>query len=149
MSGDPSRGADDLDRLLTQTRSMLQAVRGPDTEAGASTTDTAEAEPLRVEGTARDGMVRAVVVTGGQVESVSVQPALLREGLETVCAEIVVAVNAALTTLRAQAIAGAPAGGDPAELSRQLGELQEQSLRQMAEFRQEIDDVVARLRGGR
>jgi hypothetical protein len=49
--------------------------------------------------------VRATAVPGGRVASLQVNPRLLREGIESVCEQIIVAVNAALDGLRAKTTA--------------------------------------------
>lgn len=139
--------ASGFDRLLEQTRQALASVRLAGTPA-----EPGEVEMTGV-GAAADGQVRATVLAGGRLESLQVNPRLLRNGIESVCEQIIVAVNAALDDLRdqaaAQGAAQVPAGGvvDPAALAGRLRELQDQSVRQMAVFSQAMNDVVAQLRG--
>lgn len=104
------------------------------------------ADLLRAEGTSADGLVRAVVVQGGRLESVTVDPELARQGIEGVCGHVVVAVNAALANLDVQVSASARADVDA--LAARLGGLQEQSMRQMELFSEAMECVVARLNGG-
>jgi hypothetical protein len=133
-----------VDRMLAETRQALAAVR---VGTGAAP-EPAEDPSLRGEGAAADGMIRAVVVPGGRLESVSVEPRLLRQGVEEICAQIVVAVNAALDDL-ATRTPKPDAAVDLAALSTRLESLQDQSVRQMAMFGQAMNAVVAQLRGVR
>jgi DNA-binding protein YbaB len=138
--GDPESSAADLDRTLTEARRVLAATRSP---AAASDSPDPSA---RGTGLAAEGLVRASAAPGGRLESVTVDPRLLREGLEAICEHIVAAVNAAFDDLRAQASAAPDAGVDTAALSARLQDLQDSSVRQMAMFTQAMNDVVARLR---
>lgn len=143
MTNDPFSAAASLDELLTKTQQALSSMRS----RAAERPDGDPAELLRAEGTAADGRVRAVVVQGGRLESLTVDPALAGDGMEAVCGHVVVAVNAALAELDAQVSASARA--DVAALAARLGGLEEQSVRQMELFSQAVDGVLTRLNGGR
>jgi DNA-binding protein YbaB len=142
VSGDI--GGESFDRLLAGTRQALESVRG----SGGDDDD--EAAEVRGEGEAADGLVRATVVPGGRLESVQVKPRLVRSGIDAVCEQIVVAVNAALDDLRAKAAEQRPPGApDPAKLASQLRELQDESTRRMEVYGQALTDVLAQIRGRR
>ncbi|MFD2762852.1 YbaB/EbfC family nucleoid-associated protein [Micromonospora eburnea] len=143
MTNDPFSAAASLDELLTQTQQALSSMRS----RAAEQPDGDPGRLLRAEGSAAAGQVRAVVVQGGRLESVTVDPQLAEAGMEVVCGHVVVAVNAALADLDAQVSASARADVDA--LAARLGGLQEQSVRQMELFSRAMEDVVARLnRGG-
>lgn len=139
MTNDPFTAAASLDELLTRTQQALSAMRS----RAAEQVDGDPAQLLRAEGVAADGQVRAVVVQGGRLESVVVDPDLSEAGMEAVCGQVVVAVNAALADLDAQVSASARADVDA--LAARLGGLQDQSVRQMELFSRAMEDVVARL----
>ncbi|MGC1211501.1 MAG: YbaB/EbfC family nucleoid-associated protein, partial [Micromonospora sp.] len=96
MTNEPFSAAASLDELLTRTQQALSAMRS------RAADDAEGAELLRGEGTAADGLVRAVAVQGGRLESVTVDPALTPQRIDEVCGHVVVAVNAALAALDAQ-----------------------------------------------
>lgn len=143
MTNEPFSAAASLDELLTRTQQALSAMRSRPVEHP----DGDAEELLRADGTAADGLVRAVVVQGGRLESVTVDPRLSAAGVEAVCGHIVVAVNAALADLEAQVSASARADADA--LAARLGGLREQSRRQMEMFSQAMEHAAARLGGGR
>ncbi|WP_319460298.1 YbaB/EbfC family nucleoid-associated protein [Micromonospora sp. RTP1Z1] len=143
MTNEPFTAAATLDEFLTRTQQALSVMRS---RPAAHADDDAD-ELLRADGTAADGLVRAVVVQGGRLESVTVDPGLSAQGIEAVCAHIVVAVNAALADLEAQVSASAQADVDA--LAARLGGLQEQSRRQVELFSQAMESAAARLGGGR
>ena len=139
MTNEAFSAAASLDELLTRTQQALSSMR-------SRAAEHTEADLLRAEGTAADGLVRAVVVQGGRLESVTVDPELARQGIEGVCGHVVVAVNVALANLDVQVSASARADVDA--LAARLGGLQEQSMRQMELFSEAMESVVARLNGG-
>ncbi|MEU7799687.1 YbaB/EbfC family nucleoid-associated protein [Micromonospora arborensis] len=142
MAPEPSFAAAGVDDLLTKTQQALSAMRSgqPEEEGGT-------AELLRAVGAAGDGLVVATVVQSGRLESLAIDPRLLRHGTETVSEHIMTAVNAALDDLKAQINIAAPA--DVNALAARLSGLQEQSVRQMAMFGEAMQAVVARLDVGR
>ena len=143
MTNEPLSAAASLDDLLTRTQQALSAMRSQAAEPADEEADGL----LRAEGTAADGLVVAIVVQGGRLASLTVDPRVLRQGTEVVCGHVVTAVNAALCELEARVSASARADVDA--LAARLGGLQEQSVRQMAMFSQAMEGVVARLNGNR
>ncbi|SCF21080.1 YbaB/EbfC DNA-binding family protein [Micromonospora viridifaciens] len=139
MTNDSFTAAASLDELLTRTQQALSSMRS----RAAEHTDVDPGQLLRAEGTAADGRVRAVVVQGGRLDSLTVDPELTEAGMAEVCGHIVAAVNAALADLDAQVSASARADVDA--LAARLGGLQEQSVRQMELFSRAMEDVMARL----
>ncbi|MFE9654968.1 YbaB/EbfC family nucleoid-associated protein [Micromonospora sp. NPDC006431] len=142
MTNDSFSAAASLDELLTRTQQALSAMRS----RAAEHPDGDPGELLRAEGAAADGRVRAVVVQGGRLESVTVDPELAGDGVEAVCGHVVLAVNAALAALDAQVSASARADVDA--LAARLGGIEEQPVRQMELFSRAVDDVMARLSRG-
>ncbi|KAB1909369.1 YbaB/EbfC family nucleoid-associated protein [Micromonospora sp. AMSO31t] len=140
MTNDSFSAAASLDELLTRTQQALSAMRS----RAAEHADGAPAQLLRAEGGAAGGRVRAVAVQGGRLESVTVDPELAGESLETLCGHLVVAVNAALTELDARVSASARADVDA--LAARLGGLPEQSARDMERFSRAMEGVAARIR---
>ncbi|WNM38413.1 YbaB/EbfC family nucleoid-associated protein [Micromonospora halotolerans] len=140
MTNDSFSAAASLDELLTRTQQALSAMRSRAVEHA----DGAPAQLLRAEGDAAGGRVRAVAVQGGRLESLTVDPELAGEPLETLCGHLVVAVNAALTELDARV--GASARADVDALAARLGGLPEQSARDMERFSRAMEGVAARIR---
>lgn len=139
MTNDPFSAAASLDELLATTQQALWSMRS----RAAEHSDGDPADLLRAEGTAADGRVRAVVVQGGRLESLVVDPALAGEPMAAICGHVVVAVNAALTELDAQVSASARADVDA--LAARLGGVDEQAAQQLETFSR----AMARLsRGG-
>lgn len=132
-------GVGEFERLLEDTRRVLEQIRSGDGEVP-------DEEEVHGEGEAADGQVRAVVVTGGRLKSLSVDPRAMRMGSAALCEQIVVAVNAALDDLRGKA-AGQPvtSAADPAALAERIRDLQNESVRQMDRFSQGIADVLDRI----
>jgi DNA-binding protein YbaB len=127
---------DEFDDLFTRARQALDEVR-----AGAQREDGTEPEPIVAE--SADGQVRVVMTPTGKLGHISVDPKLLRSGIDEVCAQLVVAVNSAIDTMRARAT---PAGAvDPEALAATLREVQTDSVRRMAAFGTVVDDVIAQL----
>jgi DNA-binding protein YbaB len=132
---------DGFERLIEDTRRALGALR---TGEGAVRAKE-PAEPVRGEGSAADGKITARVVSGGHLEALSVDPRLMRSGSQELCAQIIVAVNAALDDLRTQASATAPTVMDPAALAGVLEDLQAESAQQLGRFTQGIAETVAKI----
>lgn len=148
-------GGGEFDRLLEDTRRVLEQMRSVGGEAPDGTAPDGAgpdgagpdgAEQLRGQGEAVDGQVRAVAVSGGRLESLTVDPRAMRLGSAALCEHIVAAVNAALDDLRDRAAGQPVAGGaDPAALAGQLRDLHGESVRQMDRFSQGIADVLDRI----
>ncbi|HEU5158265.1 MAG TPA: YbaB/EbfC family nucleoid-associated protein [Streptosporangiaceae bacterium] len=136
-------GGADFERLLGEARRALGALSsGEPAEPAAA---GANAEPVTGEGSAADGKVTAKVVAGGHLEELTVDPRLLRSGSEELCAQIKIAVNAAIDDLRVHTTEAAPATMDPAALAGMLQELQSESIRQMARFSQGVAETVEKI----
>jgi DNA-binding protein YbaB len=127
----------EFDDLFDRARQALDQVR-----SGAEPDpDAPEPEPVTAE--AADGLARAVLSPAGTFVELKVDPKLLREGIDEVCAQLLIAVNAAIAELRARS---RPAGAvDPDALAATLREVQTESVRRMAAFGTVVDDVVNRL----
>jgi DNA-binding protein YbaB len=165
-------GGTDFERLLGETRRALGALgsgartggeaggdagpgagpgrgtgpgAGPGLGAGPGAGAGADAEPVSGEGSAADGKITAKVAAGGHLEELTVDPRLLRSGSEDLCAQIKIAVNAAMDDLRARTAQAGPATMDPAALAGMLEELQTESVRQMSQFTQGVAETVAKI----
>jgi DNA-binding protein YbaB len=127
----------EFDDLFDRARQALDQVRN----GAQPDPDVPEPEPVTAE--AADGQVRAVMSPAGKLTELAVDPKLLREGIDEVCAQLVIAVNAAIDELRARS---RPVGAvDPEALAATLREVQTESARRMAAFGTVVDDVVNRL----
>ncbi len=126
---------DEFDALLSRARQAVADAAGDESPTAA--------EPVVAE--AAEGMVRVTMSPAGELSEIKVDPKLLREGIDEVCENIVVATNDAIRKLRAAS--RAPGSVDPAALASTLQELQQESLREMASFGSVLNDVVAQLRG--
>ncbi|WP_116067189.1 YbaB/EbfC family DNA-binding protein [Asanoa ferruginea] len=124
----------DFDQALSAARQALQdAIAGAAPAAGPSS------------GVGADGLIQ-VTAEGQRLTSVTVDPRAMRLPAEEFGAELLSAVNAALASGDPAPVPEAAALPDPAALSRQLEELQNQSLRQMARYTQSISEVMAALK---
>lgn len=133
-------GQSDLDRLLSETRRLLDSVRsGQPSEASP--------EPVTGAGESANGRVRAVAARGGRLERVELDPRVMRMASEELAAHLVTAVNAALDQVAtaAAAQAGPVAAVDTAALAEQLRQVQEDGVRRMAAFTQGISEAMAQL----
>lgn len=139
VEGDLNR--DGFERLIEDTRRALDAMRAGD----GSATAKEPAEPVRGEGSAADGKVTARVVSGGHLEALTVDPRLMRSGSEELCAQIMVAVNAAMDDLRSRTAAASPVAMDPEALAGVLENLQVESAQQLSRFTQGIAETVAKI----
>ncbi|HEV7713799.1 MAG TPA: hypothetical protein VGP16_36735 [Asanoa sp.] len=123
----------DFDQALSAARQALQDAMAGAAPAGPSS------------GTGADGLIE-VTAEGQRLTSVVVDPRAMRLPAEAFGAELLSAVNAALASADPPSAPEAAALPDPAALSRQLEELQNQSLRQMARYTQSISEVMAALK---
>lgn len=133
----------DFDRMLEDARGALQQLRAGRVEPDGET------EELVGEGEAADGQIRVTASVGGMIEKVELDPRALRAGSEELGEQIAEAVNAALKDLQAKASASAATAMgefDPQQLSEQLMNLQEQSVRQMSAFTAGMDEMLDRIR---
>jgi hypothetical protein len=96
-------------------------------------------------GDAADGRVSAVAV-GGRLESLKLDPRVLRMASEELAGHIVAAVNAALDDLATQAPSADQISlPEPRVLAAQVAEIQQQSVRQMMALSQAIGTAVRRV----
>ncbi|SCE82395.1 YbaB/EbfC family nucleoid-associated protein [Micromonospora chokoriensis] len=130
----------DVNRTISELLSTLGR-----SDAGSA----AEAAPV-VQGTgeAADGMVRVVAIPGGQIESVWIDPRLMREPSEILAEHVRAATNSALTDLRG-ALAGVAGAPDTTALLEQLREVQRSAVPQLQGIIDTLGDVQARLSSGR
>jgi DNA-binding protein YbaB len=152
-----------MERLLSDTREALRRMQPTSTAAaGTAAASTAAAStaaagrdgpagggeaaaaPLRAEASDRSGRATAVVASPGRIESLRVDPRLMRDGSEAVCDAIAEAVNAALAKLQDDAIAGA-AVIDATGLAVDLERLQADSLASATTMMASLQDAMARI----
>jgi DNA-binding protein YbaB len=138
MSGTGDLSATAIDQLLTDTRRALETMR-----SGQQVAEPAE--PLTGEGEAADGNVHAVVALPGEVQSLTMDPRLLRAGSESVCDAVVQAVNAALSDLREKATTDVGATVDLEQLSGDLEAVQSDSLQTMKTMFGTLQEVMDRI----
>jgi DNA-binding protein YbaB len=102
----------------------------------------ADDEELTGTGEAPRGSVRAVCVSGGRLERLSLDARALRGTMELE-RDVVTAVNAALDDLAAKTRElRAEAGLDPEMLKRQLGHLRERNLARLESYYRALSDVI-------
>ncbi len=131
-------GTDALLRLLGETRTALESMRGgppaPDGE-------------VRGSGSAADGQITATVSAANRIESIQINPRLMRMGSEELAEQIVIAVNAAFVEFAERAREQAPAVGvDVGQLAGRLRALQDESVRSMASFSQAMTEAFDQVR---
>jgi DNA-binding protein YbaB len=130
-----------MDRLLAETARALESMRSAVPPAD-------DGEPVLGTGTAADDRIRAVASGANRIDSITIDPRLMRLGSEALAEEIVTAVNAAFADLQRQAqTMSAPA--DPAEMAGQLRQLREDSVRGMVSVTSALDEVLGQIRQGR
>ncbi|MFI6389146.1 YbaB/EbfC family nucleoid-associated protein [Nonomuraea sp. NPDC050547] len=123
----------ELDRLMADTRALIDALR----------TGEADAAPYG-EGTSEDGRVR-VTVGRGAVESIRLDPRLLRLPPDEVAELVLGAVNAAIG--QARGAHGAPDVPDLAAMSQMLRQARDEALFQMDTIARGIASAMAELHG--
>jgi DNA-binding protein YbaB len=105
---------------------------------------TTDGEPPEGYGEAAEGMI-AVTAVNGRLSSVELNPRVLRMASEELAEAFAAAVNAALADMESKYRVPAYPSFDPGRLDAQLAEVEEQSARQMREYRQTIDDALRQL----
>jgi hypothetical protein len=105
---------------------------------------TTGGEPPEGYGEDADGMV-AVTAVNGRLSSVELNPRALRLPSEDLAEAFAAAANAALADMESKYQVPAYPSFDPGRLDAQLAEVEEQSARQMREYRQTIDDALRQL----
>ncbi|WP_018653690.1 YbaB/EbfC family nucleoid-associated protein [Actinomadura flavalba] len=130
----------DLDRMLTDARRTLEAMRSGRQAPGA------DAPVVEGVGEAADGRVRVTAVTGGRLTSVDLDPRALRMASHELGEALVQAANAALDELRGKAAgAAADEAVDTEALGKRVEEIQNESLRQMQMISQALTDTVNKI----
>ncbi|WP_422737464.1 YbaB/EbfC family nucleoid-associated protein [Micromonospora sp. WMMD729] len=105
------------------------------------------APPLQGVGEASDGLVRVVALPGGHIESVWIDPRMMRSASESLAEEIRTATNAALADLR-KALADGTAATDTSGMLEQLRELQRGAVPQLQGLIDTLGSVQDRLASG-
>lgn len=131
--------SEDLARMLDTTVGALRAVR-------ASPEDEEAARQRRI-GEAADGQVRAEFGADGRLESVALDPRVMRLSSVDVGEYVVEAVNAAIDAMRGGA-PQAPAVGDLGQLGEQLEEIRNTAVPRLGAFLQALGDAQARMSPG-
>jgi DNA-binding protein YbaB len=128
-------GSAELDQMLSQARKTLESLR-------SSRPQDADA---RGTGEAAGGQVRVVAASPGRLESLELDPRVMRMPSKDLAAHVLAAANAALDDLAAQAPSAAGISvPDPGELAAAVADIQQQSVRQMAAISQAITAAVQR-----
>jgi DNA-binding protein YbaB len=150
----------ELERNLAAARRKLDALRatspagmtrprgrhdGP--PAGQRATVTAHGS-----GDAADGRVQVAAVSNdalGLIESVELEPRMLRMDTSELAGHLQTALNAALDDMRANAWAGPAAAANPGidvgALTQRLTEVQDQATRQLYQLTSALQDVMAKI----
>lgn len=127
-------GDEELERLMLDTRAAIDQLRTEKVLPGDV--------PAEGHGEASEGRVR-VVAKAGTIETVTLEPRLLRLPPEEVGGLVRDAANAALTDVNGRSSAAAP---DLAAISEALREVQNEGLRQMAIITDGIAGAMAQIR---
>ncbi|MGW3853541.1 YbaB/EbfC family nucleoid-associated protein [Micromonospora arida] len=125
---------------------MLDATVGALRAAGAAPEDE-EAARLRRVGESAEGQVRAEFGADGRLESLTLDPRMMRLGAAEVCDHVIVAVNTAIDSMRG----GGPAvaSGDLSQLTEQLEQVRDTAVPRLGAFLQALTDAQERMaRGG-
>lgn len=127
-------GDEELERLMLDTRAMVDQLR---TEKALP-----DHVPTEGHGDASEGRVR-VTAQAGRIESITLEPRLLRLPPDEFGELVRDAVNAALADLGGRSADAAP---DLAALSETLREVQNEGLRQMAVITDGIAEAMSKIR---
>ncbi|RKR87023.1 hypothetical protein BDK92_1295 [Micromonospora pisi] len=149
---DYTNGLRGFDHMLTETRQQLARMRAAAATGAAAPSDedanTEPPQPLTGQGSDPAGWVLATV-SAGQLQSLTVDPRLLREGTEAVCEQIIAAVNDAFADLGLHTRAGSAQEStdvpETEQLAASLADLQDESMRSMAMFTQTLTSALDRI----
>jgi hypothetical protein len=130
-----------MSRMVETTMKALDQVRGA---GGGNGDDGADAEPLRGQGEAAEGMIKVAALPGGRLADLELDPRVMRMDSITLAKEILTATNAALADLQDKLKAGI-VSPDLDALASQLSEVQQESSRQMSTFIQSLVDAQERI----
>jgi DNA-binding protein YbaB len=150
----------ELERNLAAARRKLDALRA-NRPAGSTRQQVRQDGPpggrpdavtVHGSGDAADGRVRAVAVSDdafGLIESVELEPRMLRMGTGELAGHVQTALNAALDDMRANAWAAPAAAANPGidvgELTKRLSEVRDQATRQLYQLTSALQDVLAKI----
>ncbi|WP_067793358.1 YbaB/EbfC family nucleoid-associated protein [Actinomadura formosensis] len=127
-----------FERRLREERERLRA---------SSSADSSAEVRVRGEGESGEGRVRAVAVTGGRIETLDIDPRVLRLEPEELAAHVGDALNFALDDVRARAGAEqADLVPDLAVLAGELQRVQNEGLRRLSVMTQGINEALAGIR---
>ncbi len=135
--------APSMEQLLGDTRAALERMTRSST-SGTAATDTVSSEPFRAQASDRSDRVTAVVVAPGRIDSLRIEPRLLRDGSDAVGDAIAEAVNAALADLVGQALRGAESI-ETTSLAVDLERLQADSLASATTMMASLQDAMTRI----
>ncbi len=141
MIGSVGGGASEVGQSLEDVIRLLGQAPGA---------DGSDSEAVRGIGTAADEAVRAEVSACGRLESLSVDPRLLRSGTTAIAEYVLEAVRAAQDDAQRQSsqLLGGVAGGfDPARLSAGLQQVATDAARSFERMVGDLDAVTRRLEG--
>lgn len=138
----PERGEVDLGRSLEAAMRLLNGVAGQSAPADGGD-GPAAAEPPRGRGESGDGLVRAEVAGFGRLESLEIDPGLLRAGTHAIAEHVIEAVRAAQDDERQRRAVGA--GADPAALRQQLEGVSAEAWRGFDRMVGDLDALTRRL----
>jgi len=131
-------GTEALLRLLGETRTALESMRGEPPAPG---------EEVRGTGSAADGQITATVSAANRIDSLQINPRLMRMASEELAEQIVAAVNAAFAEFAERARDSAPEPGvDVGQLAGRLRTLQDESVRSMASLSQAMAEALDQVR---
>jgi DNA-binding protein YbaB len=138
--GEPEADGVPFEQRLREARDSLGSRTGP--------SDGGRAEPtLRGEGEAADGRVLAIALTGGQIDSVTLDPRVMRMDPTEFAEVLALALNAALDSVRVQASAEQiDMVPDPGVLMERLREMQNAGLRQLDMMNRGINEALSGIR---
>ncbi|MDR7276605.1 YbaB/EbfC family nucleoid-associated protein [Catenuloplanes atrovinosus] len=124
---------------------MLDATVGALRATGAEPEDEETARLRRI-GESEDGQVRAEFGADGRLESLVLDPRVMRLGSAEVGDRVIAAVNAAIDSMRGTA--QVPAPGDLSQLAEQLEQVRDTAVPRLSAFLQTLTEAQQRMAGG-
>lgn len=132
-----------IDTLLTDTRAALDRMLATSTAATAPATAPGVGA-MTADGTGAHERVTATVSLPGRLTSLTVDPRLMREGSDAVCAAVIEAVNAGLAALQERALDGAQSI-DVESLAVDLEQVQADALQSASTMFTALQDTMDRI----
>ncbi|WP_196255814.1 YbaB/EbfC family nucleoid-associated protein [Micromonospora sp. WMMD558] len=136
-----------LGRSLEEAMRLLGQATGAGTVQPGGPENPPAAEEMVGRGAGGDGLVEAEVSAFGRLESLVIDPSLLRAGTSAIAQYVVEAVRAAQDderTRRAETL-GAAAAPDTAALARQLERVSEEAFRGFDRMISDLDAATRRI----